>query len=272
MMIQRMSVRLYVGVVVLLALNWHVLQSGQPLYRTIDVQKAGSVHGTVRMTGSVPDMKVPTGKDDKICGASVLLSKLSTGRNGSVKNALVYIQNIEAGKASNTDRKYLLDQRGCMYNPHVMVLPFGSPLEIVNSDPVLHNVHISELGSSGLSIMNIAQPIKGQKSVVQASQIRKPGFYVATCDAGHPWMNAYVIVAEHPYFAVTDADGNYSIDGIPPGEYRLIMWHEGVRVARVDSDKGRTVRYRYEDPYVTESHVTVSQGLPVRVDFKLQLR
>jgi hypothetical protein len=255
-----------------LLLGWNVLQCGEPAYKIIDVRGGGSVRGTVRLSGSVSDITVPTGKDDKICGESVSLSKLATGRNGGVKNAIVYIQKIMGGKQFEPGKKYLLNQKECRYTPHVMVLPFGAPLEIVNSDPVLHNVHISELGSSRMSVVNIAQPIKGQKSVIQPSQIRKPGCYVATCDAGHPWMNAYIMVADHPYYTVTDADGNYLIDDVPPGEYKLMMWHEGVRVARVATDKGKTVHYEYEDPYILQTDVNVEKGRPARADFKLELR
>ncbi len=273
MLNERMSVRIYAGVVLfLLLLNLNVLFCGEPAYKSVGVLRGGSVHGTVRLSSSVSDITVPTGKDDKICGSSVVLSRLQTGRNGGVRNAVVYIQKIEQGKSFDKGKKYHLDQKDCRYKPHVMVLPFGSPLEIVNSDPVLHNVHVSELGSSRMSILNIAQPIRGQRSVIQASQIKKSGFLVATCDAGHPWMNAYIVVAEHPYYAVTDADGNYTIDDIPPGEYRLVMWHEGVRVAKVDTDRGKTVRYEYEDPYTTESQVGIDNGHPARVDFMLQLR
>jgi len=272
-MVRKTAIHLYVGVVaLLLLLGRNVLQCGEPGYKAIDVQTGGSVRGTVRLSGSVSDLTVPTGKDDKICGPTVLLSKFSTGRNGGVKNAIVYIQKIGEGKPFPPGKKYLLDQKECRYKPHVMVLPFGSPLEIVNSDPVLHNVHISELGLGRASVLNIAQPIKGQRSTIQASQIRKPGFLVATCDAGHPWMSAYVMVAEHPYYAVTDEDGNYMIDDIPPGEYRLTMWHEGIRVTKVDTNKGKTVRYEYEDPYVTESQIKIEKGRPARVDFNMRLR
>lgn len=273
MLSKRMPVRFVTGVVMfLLLMDVHLLYGGEPAYKAIDVQGGGSVRGIVRLSGSVSDMTVPTGKDDKICGPSVVLSKLQTGRNGGVKNAVVYLQKISEGKPFDKGKKYFLDQKDCRYKPHVMVLPYGSSLEIVNSDPVLHNVHVSELGSSRMSVVNIAQPIRGQRSVIQASQIRKPGFFVATCDAGHPWMNAYIIVAEHPYYAVTDADGNYMIEDVPPGEYNLVMWHEGVRVTKVDTDRGKTVRYEYEDPYQTESQVTIEKGRPARVDFKLQLR
>jgi hypothetical protein len=273
MFLQRTAIRFFAGaVVLLLLLDWTVLQCGEPGNKTMHLHGGGQVRGTVRLSGSVSDMTVPTGKDDKICGPTVLLSRLSTGRNGGVKNAIVYIQNIEGGKPFAPGKKYLLDQQGCKYKPHVMVLPFGSPLEIVNNDPILHNVHVSELGSGRMSLLNIAQPIRGQRSVIQGSQIRKSGFLVATCDAGHPWMNAYIMVAESPYYSMTDTDGNYVIDDIPPGEYWLTMWHEGVRVTKVVKEGTRTVRYEYEDPYVAESQLTIERGQSSRVDFSMQLR
>jgi len=272
-MLQRTMVRVFGRVFMpLLLIGWNSLQGAEPGYRTVDVRNGGLVRGTVRLSGSASDFTVPTGKDDKICGPTVLLSKLTTGRNGGVKNAIVYIEQIGEGKSFAPGKKYLLDQKECKYTPHVSVLPYGAPLEIVNSDPVLHNVHLSELGAGRASVVNIAQPIKGQRTVIQASRIRRPGFLVATCDAGHPWMSAYIMVAEHPYYTVTDSDGNYFISDIPPGEYRLVMWHEGVRVTRIDSSKGKAVRYEYEEPYVTESHISVEKGKTSRADFQLQLR
>jgi hypothetical protein len=272
-MIQRKATRCSAWLIAFLLLGGaSLVHCGEPGYRSVKVQDGGSVRGTVRLSGTVSDITVPTGKDDKICGVTVPLSKLSAGRNGGVRNAIVYIQNIDEGKPFGAGKKFLMDQKDCRYDPHVMVLPFGSPLEIVNSDRVLHNVHISELGPSRMAILNIAQPIRGQRSTIQGSQIKRPGFLVATCDAGHPWMNAYIMVAEHPYCAITDADGNYVIDNIPPGEYRLIMWHEGARVTKVETERGKTVRYDYEDPYLTESQLTIEKGRPARIDFKLQLR
>jgi hypothetical protein len=273
-MIEKSVIRSGVGLLTMVL--WCMTQSlsfaQEPEYKAVRVQDGGTVRGNVRLIGTASDITVPTGKDDKICGATVSLAKLTTGWKGGVKNAVVFIKEIRTGKSFNGGGRYLLDQRGCKYNPHVMVLPFGAPLEIVNSDPVLHNVHVSELGASRMSILNIAQPIRGQRTTIPASQIRKPGFLVATCDAGHPWMNAYIVVAEHPYYAITDADGNYVINDIPPGEYRLAMWHEGVRVVRVDKDRGRTVRYEYEEPYLTESQVVIQAGRSSRVNFDLRLR
>jgi hypothetical protein len=253
-------------------LNASISLSRESGYQPVRVPDGGSVRGVVRVSGDASDITVATGKDEKICGGKVSLARLSTGLNGGVKNAVVYIQGIRKGKPFSGTRNYLLDQKGCRYIPHVMILPFGSPLEIVNSDPVLHNVHISELGSSRISILNIAQPIRGQRSTIPGSKIRTPGFLEATCDAGHPWMNAYIVVAEHPYYAITDVDGNFVINDIPPGEYRLLMWHEGVRVVKVDVDRGRTVRYEYEDPYVIERHVTIQKGRSTRANFEFHLR
>ncbi len=272
-MFRRTGIVLLAGVIALLLMfSSRAALSVEPGYKAITVQQSGNVRGTVRLIGKSLEETVPTGKDDKICGSAVTLSRLSTGRNGGVKNAIVYLEKIEEGKHFASGKKYLLDQKECRYQPHVMVLPLGAPLEIVNSDPVLHNVHLSELGSGKMSIVNVAQPIRGQRSVIQASQLKKPGILKATCDAGHPWMSAYIMVAENPYYAVTDADGNYAIGDIPPGEYRLVMWHEGVKLTKAEKERGQTVRYDFEDPYVTESQVTIEANHTARADFQLQLR
>lgn len=248
-------------------------QGGEAGYKAIDVARnGGSVSGVVRLNQSVADQRVPTGKDDKICGPTAALSRLSTGQGRGVRNAVVYIEKIPEGKPFSRATKFLLDQKQCMYSPHVMVMPFGASLEIVNSDPVLHNVHISELGTGSASVVNIAQPIKGQKSILEPSRFKKPGFYVATCDAGHPWMSAYIMVAEHPYYAVTDARGNYSIKDIPPGQYQLVMWHEGIKVSHVDEKGGKPIRYDFEDPYVSRMTLTIEKGHTARADFEIAPR
>jgi hypothetical protein len=118
------------------------------------------------------------------------------------------------------------------------------------------------------TIFNIAQPMQGQRTVVDLP-LTKPGIVTLTCEAGHPWMTAYILVADHPYTAVTGDDGTFVIEDVPPGTYRIRMWHEGVRLANIVPS---LQRYEYEPPYELTREVVVPQASDVEVDFDLELR
>jgi hypothetical protein len=145
-------------------------------------------------------------------------------------------------------------------------------MEIVNNDPVLHNVHTYSTREKHRTIFNIAQPIKGQRTPIRPTLFKTRGIVMATCDAGHPWMSAYIVLADHPYYAVTDANGKYTLDNVPPGTYRLKMWHEGVAATRVEMENGKPKLYEYEEPYELVQEVTVTEGGKVEVNFDLALR
>ena len=113
-----------------------------------------------------------------------------------------------------------IDQKECRYHPHVFGMRVGQPLEIINSDPTLHNIHAMAKNNREF---NNGQPIQGMKTVhtFTAAEVMVP----FKCDV-HGWMNAYVGVLDHPYFAVTDASGTFSLPALPPGTYTIEAWHE----------------------------------------------
>ncbi|PYR44177.1 MAG: hypothetical protein DMF93_01020 [Acidobacteria bacterium] len=113
-----------------------------------------------------------------------------------------------------------IDQKSCRYHPHVFGMRVGQPLEILNSDPTLHNIHALPKGNSEF---NTGQPIQGMKTT---HTFDKPEVMVPfKCDV-HGWMNAYVGVLPHPYFAVTKDDGKFELGNLPPGTYTVEAWHE----------------------------------------------
>ncbi len=211
-------------------------------------------------------------KDDAVCGTRPSLSRLVVGRGRGVENAVVYLKGIDEGKNFRNRKTATLDQKGCEFRPHIMVLNQNAPLEIVNNDRVLHNVHAYEFTKSPTTLFNIAQPIKGQKSRIDASQFRNAGLVMITCDAGHPWMSAYIFRVENPYYAVTDANGHFRIDGVPPGTYTLAMWHEGVGIKRKDLEQGTVTKYTFEEPYSQSQQISVPPRGSVRAEFELKLR
>jgi plastocyanin len=180
---------------------------------------AGKLVGTVRLAGPAPEVPAQKRtKDRGVCGENGPDETLVLGEKNGVANAIVTLTAAATG-APLKPTAGTLDQKGCSYAPHVQALPLGSTLTLVNSDPVLHNVH-GYLGET--SAFNDAEPLQGQK---KAETMKKAGLYRVRCDV-HGWMTAWIFVSESPYFAVTDAQGAFHIDGLAPGSYTAEVWHE----------------------------------------------
>ncbi len=233
----------------------------------------GRIRGVITLRGTppAPRSEINT-KDPHVCGETVPVTRLSLGPGNAVRQTFVYLDNVAATTATETTRgraAIQVEQRHCEYGPHVMALAPGTDVEIVNSDPVLHNVHARETTADGpLTVFNIAQPVMGQRTKLEAP-LKKRGVVALTCEAGHPWMTAYLLVADHPFVATTNDNGEFVIDHVPPGTYPIRMWHEGVRLTRVIPS---LQQYEYESPYETTQQVTVPARGEVVVNFELELR
>jgi hypothetical protein len=250
--------------------------AAQKKYAEIEVTHGGAISGSVVLNaGSTPAFKadvMDVTKDARCCGGAKNSPRCLAGKKGGVGNVIVYLEGIERGKKMGAADKFTLTQKHCEYSPHVTILPLGSQLEIVNDDPILHNVHAYDDKNLSASIFNVAQPIKGQRTTVKAAQLNKPGLICASCDAGHPWMSAYIMVAEHPYYVLTGPDGQFSLKDIPPGDYHLCMWHEGVKIVKKDLEGGKVKKYFYEDPYSETKDVSIHPDSTTHVDFEVALR
>jgi plastocyanin len=143
------------------------------------------------------------------------------GAGGELQNVFVYVKD---GLGSRTfpvpTEPVTLDQQACRYHPHVFGIMVGQPLSIVNSDPTLHNIHATPKVNVEF---NTGQPIQGMKTnhTFTAKEVMMP----FKCDV-HGWMNAYLGILDHPYFAVSGADGKFEIKNLPPGTYTIEAWHE----------------------------------------------
>jgi plastocyanin len=184
----------------------------------------GSISGKAVLQGAAPGEKPIKMDADPYCAKShptqATTRHYVTGAGGGLANVFVYVKDGLAGKKfpAPTQTK-VLDQKDCLYVPYVMGVQVGQPLDIINSDGTLHNVHCVAKANGEF---NLSQPSKGMKNTKSFS---KPEIMVQfKCDV-HPWMFAYVGVVDHPFFAVTKEDGTFSITGLPPGEYTLEAWH-----------------------------------------------
>jgi plastocyanin len=184
---------------------------------------AAEISGKVKLNGTPPpeaSMKMT----DPVCSKERASDTVSSrhyvvGADKGLANVLVYIKEGAAPKAAPAEA-VLLDQTKCEYQPYVMGMQAGQKIKVRNSDPTLHNVNAQPKINKGF---NIGQPVKGmiaEKSFDKAEE----EFIRIKCDV-HPWMFAYVSVLDHPYFAVTDKDGNFKITGVPAGKYTLGFRH-----------------------------------------------
>lgn len=248
------------------------LDAGVP-YRTIEVKDGGTVRGTVRLSGDVPRPTVfVTGKDPSWCGRTKTSQRLRIGKNNGVADGVVILEGITAGKKMEGNASPVLNQSGCDFFPHVVMVPWGTNFTIVNSDAVLHNIRASSSGIDEKTIFNIAQPIRGLRTTVKAEHFPRSGIYHVACDAGHPWMSAYIVVVDHPYCTVTDANGRFVLTDVPPGKYTLRIWHSGVALTRTEKRGNAVTAYRYEEPYEQTREIVVSAKEVVLADFSLSLR
>jgi hypothetical protein len=145
-------------------------------------------------------------------------------KDGGLANVLVFVKSGLTEKNFPTPSEpAVLDQTGCEYSPYVMGVMVNQKIKIKNSDPTLHNVHAVPKPGTANKEFNIAQPVKDMVSEKSFPAPEVP--LQLKCDV-HPWMLAYVGVFEHPFFAVTDKEGNYKISGLPNGKYTVEAYHQ----------------------------------------------
>ncbi len=189
-------------------------------YQAVTVDNAGVVEGRITYQGAVPTRKIIPTKDQEVCGGIREEPQMIVGADHGVQDAVVYLKKVDKGKAwPKLEKTPELVNKDCIFVPRVQVIPVGAEVDVVNADPVLHNTH-SFLGR--LTVFNLALPNQGQRI---KRPLNRPGIVRVECDA-HGWMLAWIYVADNPYYVVTDKDGTYTIDGVPPGNYAVVAWHE----------------------------------------------
>jgi len=193
-----------------------------PDAKKVDASTAATVKGKVVLEGTPPENPVLKMGSDPACGTAEMRAETYAIDNGGLRNVFVYIKDGLGNKYifDTPTEPVKLDQSGCHYVPHVVGVRVTQPLEIVNSDDTLHNIHgMPETNRE----FNQGQPVKGMKNTVAftAPEVMIP----LKCDV-HAWMHAYVGVVNHPYFAVSGSGGTFELRGVPPGSYTLEAWHE----------------------------------------------
>ena len=199
----------------------------------------GSITGTVTYEGKIPKLKKFDMAIEPVClmkhekdpvkytGRS---EALVLGDGNTMANIFVQvISGLPEKEYPAPEEPVVLDQNGCTYMPHVLALMVGQPLKFLNSDGVLHNLHTLPEENDEF---NVTMP-KFLKETIRTFEYAE-GMFPIKCDV-HPWMGGFVAVLDHPFFAVTQKDGVYKIEGLDPGDYEIEFWHEklGIRNASV---------------------------------------
>jgi plastocyanin len=191
----------------------------------------GSIAGSIAYNGTPPAPKKIDTSADPVCGQKNpnLSTEDTVVNNGKLANAYVYIKDGAATDGTKIgdytwtppSTAAVLDQNGCHYRPHVLGVMTNQKISITNSDPTQHNIHPTPKNNPewNQTQPNGAPPI--EKSFARA-EILVP----VKCNQ-HPWMKAYIGVSKHPFFAVSEEDGSFTIKGVPPGTYTVAAWHEG---------------------------------------------
>ncbi len=209
-----------------------------------DPATAGNLSGMVMFEGELPEAEELRMNSDPNCAelATNTLSNTFVGSDGHLGNVFVYVkEGLEGQRFPAPSESVAINQQGCRYTPHVMGIQVGQTLQITNSDPTLHNIHATPTANAEF---NMGQPIQGMQfeRTFENAEVMVP----FKCDV-HGWMNAYIGVLDHPYFAVTGVEGMFDISTLPPGDYVIEAWHEqlGTQTQNVTVATGQTAEVSF---------------------------
>lgn len=215
-------------------------------------RRASTITGTVTFDGKVPNLKPLAMSADPACAkkhsAPVPNEMLVLGNGNTMGNILVWVSNgLPAGKTYPAPKTPVtLDQKGCLYVPHVQGIMVGQAYRILNSDGVLHNVH-------ALPKVNRAfnKPMPPTMKETTTTFEKPESIFQIKCDV-HPWMTAWIGVFTHPFFSATGTDGKFTISGLEPGTYELTAWHERLGTQKasvtVGANETKTQSFKFALP------------------------
>ncbi len=214
----------------------------------------GIISGTVRLVGPPPS--IPTvlpQMDFDMCGSAARpMQSLLLGSNQVVRNVIVYLAGYpQSSVESGTNDAIIVDQRDCEFVPRIQIARSGVPLILKNSDPILHVVRIDLMSSTNgpRTLLKAATPYAGYQKVYQLANFHEPTLLQVTSVNGHEWMAAYIAVMPHPWAALTDENGRFTLRNVPVGTHKIYAWHEAlgtlVHDVRVNGAGSTTAEFRF---------------------------
>lgn len=226
-------------------------QQSQPAvqYFKVDPASAATIHGAIHFTGSRPAPRLIDMSEDPACveahKGKAHDESLVLGPHGAVANAFVYVEKGLEGKTFEAPTTpVIIDQRGCWFRPRVLGIQVGQPLQVVNSDPVTHNIH--PMAAMNREWNHSMGP--GDDPITR--KFTKPEIMIPVKCNIHSWMHAYIGVLDHPYFATTGEDGSFTLPNLPPGTYTVAVWQEKLGTLRqqitVTSGQNSAANFTYK--------------------------
>jgi plastocyanin len=193
-------------------------------YTTIDWANSGTITGTIHFTGKAPKpIPIDMGQDPVCSLASANYTKQYMVDKDSLENVFVYVKSGLGDKAyAPPSSPVLMDQKGCRFTPHVIGVMAGQPVKFTNSDATMHNVHMTPSLATNQTV-DISQPPKGP---AETRTLATPELMIPVRCNNHPWMEGYINVVSNPFYAISGAEGHFTIKGVPPGTYTIATDHE----------------------------------------------
>jgi plastocyanin len=189
----------------------------------------GNISGVINFTGAVPATRKLDMSSDSKCEGDNFLDDVVV-KDGKLQNVFIFVKSgLPQSTFETPTNELTLDQKGCKYVPRVLGIQAGQPLKIVNSDQTTHNIH---------TLPQVNREFDSSQQAGQGPIIRKfskpEAIFPVKCNQ-HSWMRAHIAVLGHPFFAVSDSNGAFTIRGLPPGEYEIEAWHEryGAKTAKI---------------------------------------
>ena len=246
-------------------------------YEEITVKNGGTLTGKITLDGEVPNPKgynLVSFPDPIYCGRISngngwrLLQPFQVGSRGEFQNIVIYFEKIKRGKKFDYEPP-LVEATDCRFAPYITVVRDGHKVDVVNKDPVLHDIQAYETSKLGARVLfNVPLPmsknlqkkdfLNGKKVKKRAGQVlaqkvkTKKGRNIFAMQCGfHPYMESWGLAVNNPYFALSDQEGRYSITDLPPGTYKVIAWHPMLNKefeVTIEPDKTTNLNVKFNAP------------------------